>query len=203
MELAEATRERDKTFDALRESKQKIVTILESITDLYYSLDSEWRFTDINRQTSERFGKSREELLGKVIWEVFPAAVDSALYPHFHQAVKDSTPHHFELQSKIVPEPLVRSPRLPDEEGVSAYLRDISERKQAEEEIRFQAHLLDAVEQAVIATDLEGTIIYWNSFAERLYGWSAAEALNANIMDITPAASLSNVSEEYRRELNQ
>lgn len=190
MELAEATRERDKTFEALRESKQKIVTILESITDLYYSLDSEWRFTDINRQTSERFGKSREELLGKVLWEVFPAAVDSALYPHFHQAVKDRTPHHFELQSKIVPERWFEAHVYPTEEGVTAYLRDISERKQAEEEIRFQAHLLDAVEQAVIATDLEGTIIYWNSFAERLYGWPAPEALNANIMDITPAASL-------------
>src|ERR1700741_677433 len=75
MELAEATRERDETFEALRESKRKIETILESINDLYYSLDSEWRFTDINRQTLERFGKSREELLGKVLWEVFPAAV--------------------------------------------------------------------------------------------------------------------------------
>lgn len=49
------------------------------------------------------------------------------------------------------------------------------------------AHMLDAVEQAVIATDLNGTIIYWNSFAEKLYGWSAAEALGANILDLTPA----------------
>jgi PAS domain-containing protein len=68
MELAEATRERDETFDALRESKQKIVTILESITDLFYSLDREWRFTDINPQTLHRFGRTREELLGKVFW---------------------------------------------------------------------------------------------------------------------------------------
>jgi len=152
MELAEATRERDETFEALRESKQKIVTILESITDLYYTLDGEWRFTDINRQTLERFGKSREELLGKVLWEVFPASVDSALYAHFHQAVKERTPHHFELQSKIVPDRWFEAHVYPTEEGVTAYLRDISERKQAEEEIRFQAHLLDAVEQAVIAT---------------------------------------------------
>src|SRR6478672_2056789 len=190
MELAEATRVRDETVEALRESREKIVTILESITDLYYSLDREWRFTDINRQTLERFGKTREELIGKAIWDVFPHAVESALYPHFHDAVKDSEPHHFELQSKIVPGRWFEVHVYPTDEGVSAYLRDISERKQAEEEIRFQAHLLDAVEQAVIATDLEGTIIYWNSFAEGLFGWSASEALNANIMDITPAASL-------------
>ncbi len=49
------------------------------------------------------------------------------------------------------------------------------------------AHLLDAVEQAVIATDLNGTVIYWSSFAEKLYGWSAAEALGADILILTPS----------------
>ncbi|MDQ1637226.1 MAG: hypothetical protein QOF62_565 [Pyrinomonadaceae bacterium] len=190
MELAEATRERDETFEALRESKQKIVTILESITDLFYSLDIEWRFTDINRQTLERFGKTRDELLGKVLWEVFPSAVNSALYANLHRSVKERTPYHFEMQSSVFADRWFEVHLYPAEEEVSVYLRDISERKQAEEEIRFQAHLLDAVEQAVIATDLEGNIIYWNSFAERLYGWKGSEALAANIIDITPAASL-------------
>ncbi|HYJ47875.1 MAG TPA: response regulator, partial [Pyrinomonadaceae bacterium] len=48
-------------------------------------------------------------------------------------------------------------------------------RRQAEEALRLQAHLLNTVEQAVIATDSNGTIIYWNRFAEKLYGWPAAE----------------------------
>lgn len=203
MELAEATRERDESVEALRESKQKIVTILESITDLFYTLDREWRFTDINRQTLLRFGKTREELLGKVIWEEFPGASDSDLYPHFHQAVKDLTPQHFELQSKIVPGRWFEAHVYPTEEGLSVYLRDISERKEAEEEIRFQAHLLDAVEQAVIATDLEGKIIYWNSFAGQLYGWSAIEAVGANIMDLIPAASLREQAAEIFSSLQQ
>jgi PAS domain S-box-containing protein len=203
MELAEATRERDETFDALRESKQKIVTILESITDLFYSLDREWRFTDINPQTLHRFGRTREELLGKVFWELFPHTVESALYPHFHQAMEEQSPHHFEMQSSLFPDRWFEAHVYPSEEGVSVYLRDISERKQAEEEIRFQAHLLDAVEQAIIATDLEGKIIYWNSFAEWLYGWPEAEALNANIMDITPASSLRDQAAEIFSSLKQ
>src|SRR5262249_54097980 len=64
---------------------------------------------------------------------------------------------------------------------------DMTERVQAEEAVEFQAHLLDAVEQAVIATDLSGTITYWNRFAERLYGWSAAEVIGRNVVDVTPA----------------
>jgi PAS domain S-box-containing protein len=65
------------------------------------------------------------------------------------------------------------------------YFRDITNRKKTEEAIRFQAHLLDTVEQAVIATNLEGVVIYWNRFAEKLYGWSAEEAVARSIMELT------------------
>lgn len=65
--------------------------------------------------------------------------------------------------------------------------KDISEGQQAEESIRFQARLLDSLEQAVIATDMAGAVIYWNRFAESLYGWSAEEVAGRNIMELTPA----------------
>ncbi len=187
MELAEANRARDETLEALRESNQKIGTILESITDLFYTLDREWRFTDINRQTELRFGIGRQRLLGRVIWEAFPLAKESGLFPAFQLALEEMKPVHFELQSKIVPGAWFEAHAYPSESGLSVYLRDITERKRADKEIRFQAHLLDAVEQSVIATDLQGTVLYWNSFAEKLYGWTAAEALGANILDVTPA----------------
>lgn len=49
----------------------------------------------------------------------------------------------------------------------------------------FHEKVLEAVEQAVIVTDLGGSIIYWNSFAEKLYGWKAEEALGENIRNVT------------------
>jgi PAS domain S-box-containing protein len=186
-QTGEAIRQRDESLAALRESSRKITNILESITDLYYQLDREWRFTDINRQTETRFGRSREELLGKVIWEVYPTAADSDLYPNLRKCVETMLPVHFELASKVVPGAWFEAHAYPTRTGVSVYLREISDRKKSEEEIAFQARLLGAVEQAVIATDLHGTIVYWNSFAEKLYGWSAAEALGANVLEITPA----------------
>lgn len=63
---------------------------------------------------------------------------------------------------------------------------DFTEQKRAEEAISYQAHLLDTVEQAVIATDLKGTVKSWNRFAEKLYGWSKDETLGRNILDLTP-----------------
>ena len=59
-------------------------------------------------------------------------------------------------------------------------------RSAADAALRFQASLLDAVGQAMIATDLLGTITYWNRAAEVLYGWPAAEVLGRNVLDVTP-----------------
>src|SRR5215212_6085717 len=70
--------------------------------------------------------------------------------------------------------------------GFVAHVQDFTERRRAEDSIRFQAHLLDTVEQAVIATDLEGRILYWNDYAERLYGWPAAEAVGRSVLEVTP-----------------
>ena len=75
--------------------------------------------------------------------------------------------------------------------------RDITERRRTEEAISFQAHLLDTVEQAVIATDLDGKITYWNRFAGTLYGWPASDAVGRNIMEVTPAI----VSKEQATEI--
>jgi PAS domain S-box-containing protein len=65
--------------------------------------------------------------------------------------------------------------------------RDITESKKISEKNRLQARLLNAVGQAIVATDLEGNITYWNSAAEQLYGWQEAEVLGRNIVDVTPA----------------
>jgi PAS domain S-box-containing protein len=196
MELAEANRERDESLEALRESNQKIKKILESITDLFYELDRDWRFVEVNKRVEELFGKSRDELIGKVIWELYPDAVSSPLYPNFLQAIEEMTPRHFELESKIVVGVWFEVHVYPAAPGLSVYLRDINERKKSEEEIRFRARLLNTVEQGVIATNLEGTVIYWNAFAEQLYGWPVAEALGANIFDLTVAHASQEIAEQ-------
>ena len=48
----------------------------------------------------------------------------------------------------------------------------------------FHERLLDEVQEAVIATDLSGRVLYWNRFAETLYGWSAEEAVGRDVMEL-------------------
>jgi diguanylate cyclase (GGDEF)-like protein/PAS domain S-box-containing protein len=70
-----------------------------------------------------------------------------------------------------------------------------------EEQLRFQAKLLDAVGQSVIATDLEGKVLYWNRGAQELYGWSPGEALERNLRVLTVPEELLDQAEAIRSEL--
>ena len=63
----------------------------------------------------------------------------------------------------------------------------LAKNERAHEEILFQASLLNAVEEAVIATELSGKIVYWNRFAEKMYGWPAAEVIGRNVVEVTPS----------------
>ena len=64
---------------------------------------------------------------------------------------------------------------------------DITARKAAESQIRFQAHLLDVVQQMVIATDLSGKVLYWNRFAEIQSGWTNADVAGRDASVFLPA----------------
>lgn len=71
--------------------------------------------------------------------------------------------------------------------GVVTAMRDLSDRRSADESLRFRSDLLDAVGQAVVATDLEGTVVYWNRAAEATYGWTAEEALGSSAELLLPS----------------
>src|SRR5687768_2199668 len=60
---------------------------------------------------------------------------------------------------------------------------DITERKRGEERIREQAALLDQAQDAILVRDLNHNILFWNKGAERIYGWSAEEAIGKNVAD--------------------
>ncbi|MEP6922489.1 MAG: PAS domain S-box protein [bacterium] len=61
---------------------------------------------------------------------------------------------------------------------------DITERKRGEERIRQQAALLDQAQDAILVRDLDQNILFWNKGAERLYGWTAEEAVGKNAMQL-------------------
>src|SRR5207249_808952 len=60
-------------------------------------------------------------------------------------------------------------------------VRDVTERQRAERRLREQATLLEKAQDAILIRNLDGRIAFWNHGAERLYGWSAAEAVGKEV----------------------
>jgi PAS domain S-box-containing protein len=61
---------------------------------------------------------------------------------------------------------------------------NISELEEAQEAERFQADLLDAVGQAVFATDMAGVVLYWNRAAGRMFGWCTGDAVGRKLLPL-------------------
>jgi diguanylate cyclase (GGDEF)-like protein/PAS domain S-box-containing protein len=72
-------------------------------------------------------------------------------------------------------------------DSIERELRDAAGRRvkrAADQVLRLQGRILEMIDQAVVATDMDSIIQYWNRYAETLYGWSAAEVLGRNILDL-------------------
>jgi PAS domain S-box-containing protein len=80
---------------------------------------------------------------------------------------------------------------------------DITDQRRAEESGRAQAYMLNHIGQAVIATDLDGTITYANRFSGALYGWLPAEMVGRNIMDVTVPQITQDAAAEIMAQLHR
>ena len=76
---------------------------------------------------------------------------------------------------------------------------DVTDRRLADERVRFRARVLECVQESVIVTDTHGTVIYWNQGAEALYGWPTAEATGRPIYELTVPEEL--ISQQRAEEI--
>jgi diguanylate cyclase (GGDEF)-like protein/PAS domain S-box-containing protein len=170
----------------------RLTTTMESITDAFFTLDREWRFTYVNREAERILGVTRNDILGTVIWDTFKKTVGSVFHHQYLRAVRDNCTVVFEDFSVLLNRWLeVRA--YPSEEGLAIYFRDISKRKNAEAKVRASEErlrlILDNTLDAHIATDFSGQIIQWNRQAEVIFGWTSEEALGLRLDEtIIPVA---------------
>ena len=111
--------------------KEERDEILARMTDAFLAFDNEWRFTYVNEQAKEVLNRTAPEVIGKVVWEEFPKAVETSFYDGHFEAMRIQEPVTFE--EYIEPsDSWFEATVYPSSNGVSVYLRDVTERKNRE-----------------------------------------------------------------------
>ena len=150
--------------------------VLEEIDEGFVALDWEYRYAHLNKAMLRLMGKSRDKVLGKVIWELFPELVDTPVHEYCRAAMELGRPSLIEHRSLLSGD-WFEMRIYPTSAGISIYFRNINQRKRSEEESARRAALLDLSFEPIIVWRLGGAIEAWNYGAEQLYGYSVDEAL--------------------------
>jgi two-component system, cell cycle sensor histidine kinase and response regulator CckA len=125
--------ERNQARAALVESAQTMTNILEKTTDGFFAVDSEWKLTYFNAEAENMWGRKREEILGGVLWEEFPALIGSIFQTNYEKVMADHVAIEFEAVDASG-KTWYDVHAYPSNGGVSVFFRDISERKKSETE---------------------------------------------------------------------
>ena len=170
-----------------RAAEKRFEVLVDSAPDAMVITDQEGRILQVNAQTENLFGYSRQELLSLKVEDLIPdrfKAVHTA-----HRADYQAAPRRrgmgigMELyglrrDGAEFPVEISLSP-IQTETGlvVSSSIRDITERRRAQEERTRLAAIVESSSDAIVRETLEGTIVSWNKGAERMFGYTSQEAV--------------------------
>jgi PAS domain S-box-containing protein len=169
--------------------------ILERITDAFVAYDRQWRFTYLNRRAEGYFGRTREQLLGKNVWEQFPMAVGSVYHRELQRAVAEQAAVEFVIPALLSESRWFAVIAYPSADGVSVYFRDITAQREAEQalresEERYRSLFANSVD-GVLLTSLDGAILAASPSACRMFGLREEELIRLGcrgVMDLDDAA---------------
>ncbi|MEP0921802.1 PAS domain S-box protein [Leptolyngbya sp. ST-U4] len=206
-----ARREAEATRQALDESAQRAIEILESITDAFVCVDQDWRITYANQEAARLANLQPEELLGKSRQEMqtftdpctvpgnsCDRVIAAVLEQTYDRITAESGATHFETFDNAS-RMWLEVHAYPCKVGFSIYFRDITGRKQdkvihqqteaalRESESRFRLIVESVKDYAIFTLDLNGIVTSWNPGAERILGYEESEIIGQpNYIIFTP-----------------
>ena len=171
---------------AIEVQAQRDRAVLEAIPDALARADAHGRFIEAHAPPGEALPVPLDEVPGHLVYDFLPADVGARMRAAIARTLESGELTTVEYAadypggSRSFEARIARS--LPGE--IVVIRRDVTERQRAVEEQRFHAALLGAMQEAVVATDLNLVVRYWSPGAERLFGWTAAEALDRPVVSL-------------------
>ena len=188
--------DRRHTEAALQVAHTQMRNILESISDCFNAVSHDWRYTYINTQTERYFGRTRAEMLGQVIWELFPALVGTIFEEQYRKAMTEGQAVHFEALSPVTHQ-WVEVHAYPSVDGLSIYFHNITERKTIEAALREREGQLQLITDNVPAlisyVDAEERYQFVNAYYTEWFGPPANTIIGRQVSEVLDAASYTHV----------
>lgn len=167
--------------EVARKVDQEIVNfvdILDRVNDGFVALDNNWKFVYLNQKACDLTGGSREELIGRNLWDVFPDDGKSEFFIAYRRAME--TQQYVFIESCYEPwgtwweNHIYPSPR-----GISIYFKDITARKKAEARLkklteRFNL-MVKATNDVLWDADMLANTLWWNENFYEKYGYPRQE----------------------------
>ncbi len=180
-----------------RENEEFKSAVLASSMDCIVGIDEQGAVLEFNEAAERLFGYRREEVLGRELAElIVPAELRGrhreGLRRYLETGEGTMIDRRVELPAlrkdgSIVPVELtITRIRDADPPAFTGFLRDLSDRAEAERVRHHLAEVVKGTQDAVLSKDLDGIVTSWNPAAERLYGYSAAEAVGRHISFLVP-----------------
>lgn len=179
----------------LIESEERFQAFMDHHSAIAFIKDEAGRYIYFNRPYEQRFRLQHGEWLGKIDFDLWSAETAASLVEHDRVVLEENQTVEF-VEAVPTPDEGVRQwwmIKFPFKDSAGSKLLgglgvDITKRLQAEERIREQAMLLDQATDAIVVQDVDDRIQFWNQGAHRIYGWTVAEAVGQNALELLYAS---------------
>ncbi|WPL19798.1 Autoinducer 2 sensor kinase/phosphatase LuxQ [Thiorhodovibrio winogradskyi] len=175
-------------FEHSRQIYQHLLKVLESTTDAFFEVNSEFRLLYINRTGLQAAGfSSSSEVVGRSLWDVFPEAVGTRFQNECLRALNEHIPVEFEAY--YAPhQHWYEVHAYPSERSLCVYFRIINERKAAKEQLlasegRFRS-LFEQAGDAILIADEQGRYTDANPAACAMLGYTREELLQMSVAEL-------------------
>jgi PAS domain S-box-containing protein len=176
---------------AWRASEERYRKLFDTIPLIIYTVSVDGRITSLSPAFEQMTGWSVAAWVGRAFAELVAPEDRETVFANFEEILtaqqsKTTTLRIISASGELLViqgqgAPVWKQDNLV---GISGYGRDISEQTHAEEQIRYQVHLLESVSDAIISTNLDAEILTWNQAAETTYGWSREEVIGHPLADV-------------------